>query len=189
MQTPCRIREECLLWSANVSQYEIQFRCHVRRDEVRPLDDGGSDLSDPCVVYETLVLLSDAGLQRDVQLAPTDCLDKQFLGSFLMSATIFIWEMSEGQRQPAGEINVSAELIDLTLGEYDVDLDSALPTPFLDVKDTGGGEWSSLHGLRSDKQGHAELGRPWGMRNCHGAHSSMTAGLSGCLIDGLAARR
>ena len=178
-----------MLWSSHVSHDEVQLRCHVRRDEVRPPDDGGFDLSDPSVVYETLVLLSDAGLQCEVQLAPTDCLDKQLMGSFLMSAAIFTCEMSESLRQPAGEINVSAELIDLTLGEHDIDLDSALPAPFLDVKDTGGGEGSSLHWLRSDKQGHAELGRSRGMLNGHGAHSSMTAGLSGCLIDGLAARR
>jgi len=86
-------------------------------------------------------------------------------------------------------MNVGAERINLTLGDNDGDLDSALPTPFLDVKYTGGGEGSSLHWLRSDKQGHAELGRLWCMLNCHGAHCSMTTDPTGRLIDGLVARR
>ncbi len=44
-------------------------------------------------VCETLVLLSDAGLQRQVQLAPTDGLDKQLMGSLLMRETLFICEI------------------------------------------------------------------------------------------------
>ena len=132
-------------------QHEVQFRCNIRCDEVRPLDDGVSNFNDARVVSETLVLLSDAGLQRQVQLAPADCLDKQLMGSFLMRWTIFFREIDQGQGQPAGEINVSAEPIDLILGEIDGDLDSALPTPFLDVKYTGVTEGSSLYWLRSDK--------------------------------------
>ena len=79
--------------------------------------------------------------------------------------------------------------INLTLGEHDGDLDSALPTPLLDVKYTGGSEGSSLHRLRSDKQSHAELGRLWRMLNCHGAYCSMITDLKGRLIDGLVTRR
>jgi hypothetical protein len=72
-------------------------------------------------------------------------LDKQLKGSLLKREPIFICEIDEGQGQPAGEINVSVELIDLTLGENHGDLDSALPTPFLDVKYTGAGEGFPLH--------------------------------------------
>ena len=170
-------------------QHEVQLRCNIRCDEVRPLDNSVSHFSDACVVCETLVLLSDAGLQRQVQLAPADCLDKQLMGSFLMRWTIFFREIDQGQSQPAGEINVSAEPIDLTLGEIDGDLDSSLPTPFLDVKYTGVSEGCSLYWLRPDKESHAELGRFWCMLNCHGTHCNMITGLNSRLIDGLAARR
>jgi len=161
----------------------------MRRDEVHPLDDGLSELHVPCFVFETLVLLSDAGLQRQVQLAPTDCLDKQLMSPRLMREANFIREIDKGQGQPTGKINVLAESINLTLGENDGDLNSALPTSFLDVKYTGGSEGSSLHRLRSDKQGYAELGRLWCLLNGHGAHCSMTTDLNGRLIDGFVPRR
>ena len=143
----------------------------------------------PMLVCETLILLSDAGLQCQVQLAPTDGLDKQLMRSFLMRETIFICEIDQGQGQPTGKIDGGAELIDVTLSENDGDLNSTLPTSFLDVKHTGGGEGSSLHRLRSDKQGHAKLGRFWCMLNGHGRHCTMIARLNGRLIDGLAVRR
>ena len=79
-----------VLWSGNVFQHEVQFSSDVRGDEVRPLEYSVSDFSDPCIVCETLILLSDAGLQRQVQLAPTDGLDKQLMGTFPMRETIFI---------------------------------------------------------------------------------------------------
>ena len=81
------------------------------------------------------------------------------MGSFLMRWAIFIREINQGLGQPAGEINFGAEPIDLALSNRDGDLDPALPTPFLDVEYTGGGEGSSLHWLRSDKQRHPELRR------------------------------
>jgi len=128
-------------------------------------------------------------LQREVQLAPTDRLDKQLIGSFLMKDTVFSFEIRKGQRQPAGEINVGAKAIDLTLGENNGDLNSALPTPFLDVKHTGVCEGSFLHWLRSDEQGHAELGGFWCMLSCHEVHCSTTTNPNGRLIDGFTARR
>jgi hypothetical protein len=136
-----------------------------------------------------LILLRDASLQRQIQFAPTDGLDKQLMCSRLMRETIFFQEIPESQSQPTGEIDIAAELIDVTLGERDSNLNSTLPTPFLDVKDTRAGEGSSLHRLRSDKQGYTELGEFWCMRNCHGAHCSMTTDLNGHHIDGLTARR
>jgi len=111
------------------------------------------------------------------------------MGSFLMRWTIFIREIDQGLGQPAGEINVGAERIDLTLSDSDGDLDPALPTPFLDVEYTGAGEGFSLHWLRSDKQGHPELRGLWCMLDCHGAHCSMTTDLNDRLIDGVVARR
>jgi hypothetical protein len=54
----------------------VLFRSNVRLDEIRPLDDGVSDFTDASVLCETLVLLGDAGLQRQVQLAPTDGFNK-----------------------------------------------------------------------------------------------------------------
>jgi len=59
------------------------------------------------------------------------------MGSTLMRWTICICEIDQGQGQPAGEIYVDAERINLILGDKDGDLDSALPTPFLDVKYAG----------------------------------------------------
>ena len=67
------------------------------------------------------------------------------MGSFLMRWAIFIREIDQSLGQPAGEINVGAERINLALSDRDIDLDPALPTPFLDVEYTGGGEGSSLH--------------------------------------------
>jgi len=177
------------LRSGRVSQYEVQFRGNVRRDEVRPCDDGVSDRSVPYVVSETLVLLSDTGLQRQVQLAPTDRLDKQFMSALLRRETILIREIDLGQGQPTRKIDVGAERINLTLGENDGDLNSSLPTPFLDVKNTGGGEGFSLHRLRSDKQGHAELGGFGGTLNCHGLHCSMISNLNHRLIDDFVSQR
>jgi hypothetical protein len=58
------------------------------------------------------------------------------MGSLLIRETIFLRETHEGQRQPTGKIDIGAEVIDVTLGENDSDLDPSLPTPFLDVKDT-----------------------------------------------------
>ncbi|NWF72539.1 MAG: hypothetical protein HXY51_05745 [Nitrospirae bacterium] len=94
-------------------------------------------------------------------------MNKQLPGSFLIGWTIFVWQISQGPDQPAGEINIGAEPIDLTLIDSDVDLDPALPAPFLDVEYTGIREGSSIHWLRSDKQGHTELGRFWCMLECH----------------------
>ena len=178
-----------VLWSGGVSRYEVQFRRNVGRDEARPPDHGVSDFSDPYVGCETLVLLSDAGLQHQVQLAPTDCLNKQLMGSFLMRWTIFIREIDQGLGQPAGETHVGVKRIDLALSDRDGDLDPAFPTPFLDIEYTGGGEGSSLHWLRSDKQRHPELRRLWCMLDSHGAHCNMTTDLNGRLIDGLVTRR
>jgi hypothetical protein len=52
-----------------------------------------------------------------------------------MRETIFFQEIHESQSQPTGKIDIAAELIDVTLGERDSNLNSTLPTPFLDVKD------------------------------------------------------
>jgi hypothetical protein len=82
-----------------------------------------------------LILLRDAGLQCQVQFAPTDGLDKHLMCSRLMRETIFFHEIHEGQSQPTGKIDIGAELMDVTLGEHDRNLNSTLPTPFLDVKD------------------------------------------------------
>jgi len=107
----------------------------------------------------------------------------------LIRESIFIREIDQGLGQPTGKIDVGTERIDLTLGENDGDLNTSLPTPFLDVKDTGRGEGSSLHSLRSDKQGHAELGGFWRTLNGHGSHCSMITDLNGLLIDDIVSRR
>jgi hypothetical protein len=111
------------------------------------------------------------------------------MSALLRRETILIREIDLGQGQPTRKIDVGNERINLTLGENDGDLNSSLPTPFLDVKDTGGGEGFSLHRLRSDKQGYAELGRFWRTLNYHGSHCSMTSNLNGQLIDGFVSRR
>ncbi len=87
--------------------------------------------------------------------------------SLLMREPIFLCEIDEGQSQPTGKMDVGAELLDVTLAENDSDLDSALPAPFFDVKDTRVGGRSLLHRLRSNKQGHAKLGEGWCMLNGH----------------------
>ena len=109
------------------------------------------------------------------------------MGAFLMGETIFIAKIDKRLGQPAGEIHVGAERINLILRDHDGDLDSALPTPLLDVEYTGGSEGSSLHWLRSDKQGHAELRKLWSMLNGHGGHCSTTTRLNGWFIDGFLA--
>ena len=62
------------------------------------------------------------------------------MGSFLMRWAIIIREIDQGLGQPAGKINVGVERINLVLSDLDGDLDPALPTPFLDIEYTGGGE-------------------------------------------------
>lgn len=110
-----------------------------------------------CVGGETLVLLSDAGLQQQMQFAPREGLNEQFLRPLTIQGALFCSHHGERRVQPLREADGSAELINLGLMQFHRHLDPALPATFFDVIDGRVGEGFTLHLLRSDEQRHTEL--------------------------------
>ena len=66
---------------------KIKFCRHMGGDKVPFLGGEFVQFGDECVSGETLIALSDAGLQQQIKLAPGKGLNQQFLGPLLLRQT------------------------------------------------------------------------------------------------------
>lgn len=112
---------------------------------------------DKCVGGETLILLTDAGLQQQVQFAPAESLYEQFLRAHLIRRAVFSRESRKRMLKPLREFEGSAEVVDLRLCEFDRHLYTTFPAALFDVVDRGLNEGFSLHRFRTDEKCHAKL--------------------------------
>ena len=142
----------------------------MRRDEVPFFRGDAVQFGNECVGGETLILLTDAGLQQEIQLAPCKGLNEQVVRPLMILGTLLRRNRSERRLQPLREADSGAELVDLCLVQFNRHLDSTLPAAFFYVVDGRVSEGFSLHLLRSHEQRHTELRRIEPRVDGHGRH-------------------
>ena len=92
---------------------KIEFCSHMGSHEVSFFRRDRVQFRDKCVGGETLILLSDAGLQQQVQFAPAECLNEQLLRALFRRRPVFRRESRKRVLKPLREFECPAELIDL----------------------------------------------------------------------------
>lgn len=143
--------------SMGILRKKIKFCRDMRGDEVPFLGGHSVQFGDECVGSETLVLLGDAGLQQQIQLAPGKGLNEQVLCPLIILRTCFHRDGSKRGFQPLRKAYGLAELVDLCLVQFNRDLDPTLPAAFFHVIDGRVSEGFPLHLLWADEQRYPEL--------------------------------
>src|SRR4029079_5137544 len=104
-------------------------------DEIPFFRGNSVQFGNECVGGETLVLLSDAGLQQQIKLEPGQGLYQQFWCPLMRDGTFLRGSHGESRLQPLREADGVAELVDLYLVQFHRHLDPALPAALLSVID------------------------------------------------------
>ena len=81
--------------SAGIVWEKVKFCRHMGGDEVPFVWGNSVQFDHECVGGETLILLSDAGLQQQIQLALRQGLNEQFLCPFVVGGTLVLTNRSE----------------------------------------------------------------------------------------------
>src|SRR5262245_47721675 len=114
--------------SARMVWEKIKFCRDMRRDEVSPIGGTSVQFGNECVGGETLILLSDAGLQQQIQLAPREGLNQQFLRPLMVERNLSGRNHLECRFKPLRKADRIAKLVDLYLGQFNCHLNATLPT-------------------------------------------------------------
>jgi len=136
---------------------KIKFCRDMRSDEVPFFWDNSVQFCNECVGGETLIFLSDAGLQQQIQLAPGEGLNQEFLCTVTIGRTFFLRSRRKRLFQPFRKADDPAETVNLRLVHFDRHLDPTSPAAFVDVIDRGLGEGLSLHRLWAYEQRDTKL--------------------------------
>lgn len=102
----------------------------------------------------SLVFLSQAGLQAEVQFAASDGLSKEIGHTAFVDGPFVRSERQKTRRESIGEVNPATERRQLAPADFDRDLNSSPPASFLHVEDAGLDVRVPIHRIRPEEQCH-----------------------------------
>jgi len=132
---------------------QVQFCQDVGDNILRATGDRLVQLRHQLAGWNAPVLLTQAGLQAEIELASTHGLGEEVGYAAFAGDTLFRGEREKHVCESIGELNSVTQGRELVPSDFHRDLNSCLPAPPLYVEDTSLGVWFSFHRFWSEEQG------------------------------------
>ena len=168
---------------------QIQLGAQIGNDSRADGIGSTLELTGPCMGGDRLIFLRQTLLRDQIQFPSTEGLDKQFVDS-LRQCCLFL--NRNGRQYPLGpcpKITSRSSPCHLIRRQIDRDLNSTLPTAFLDVEDTSPLPTILTDGFRAEEKCDAIVRRLGCRRRYHCPYSNIAILRSNRAIDHCRVRR
>ena len=131
---------------------QVQFRQNVGNNILRSSGDSLVQLRHQLVGQDSMVFLVQAGLQAEIELAPTHCLGKEIRHASFVDGTCLRGKSEKDLCESIGESNPVMNGRQLVGADFHGYLDACFPASLLDIEHTDLCIGLSLHRFRPEEQ-------------------------------------